>query len=191
GQALAAQRRGALGARERRLRPRPRADDRRSRLGRRRLRGRDRRDHRRAAPRRALPRRGGGDGFDRDALPLGHGAADRGDARARQARALHRSRVPLRLRRARIGVATAFAVHAAVWGSFSARLPALKHGLGLNDGRVGLALFVMAIATVAGTRLAPLAVARVGSRNLVRAGTVVFCAALVGPAVASSYAWFC
>jgi fucose permease len=49
----------------------------------------------------------------------------------------------------------------------------------------------MAIATVAGTRLAPFLVARVGSRDLVRAGTVLFCGALVGPAVASSYAWFC
>jgi fucose permease len=54
-----------------------------------------------------------------------------------------------------------------------------------------LALFVMAVATVLGTRLAPLAVARAGSRDVVRVGTVVFCAALVGPAVASSYAWFC
>jgi predicted MFS family arabinose efflux permease len=87
-------------------------------------------------------------------------------------------------------VATAFAVHAAVWGSFSARLPALKHGLGIGDGRVGLALFVMAVATVAGTRVAPLAVSRFGSRDLVRLGTLFFCVALIGPAVASSYAWF-
>ena len=69
-------------------------------------------------------------------------------------------RVPLRLRRARIGVAAAFAVHAAVAGSFSARLPALKHGLGIGNGRVGLALFVMAVATLVGTRAAPLAVRR-------------------------------
>ena len=32
---------------------------------------------------------------------------------------------------------------------------------------------------------------RVGSRDLVRVGTVLFCLAFVGPAVASSYAWFC
>jgi fucose permease len=49
----------------------------------------------------------------------------------------------------------------------------------------------MAVATVIGTRLAPLAVSKVGSRDVVRLGTVVFCVALVGPAVASSYAWFC
>ena len=49
----------------------------------------------------------------------------------------------------------------------------------------------MAAATLVGTRVAPLAVRRVGSRDLVRAGTVLFCVALVGPAVASSYAWFC
>ena len=149
-------------ARQRRLRPRPRADDGRPRLGRGRLRGGDRRDHRRAAARRPLPVGRGGHGLDRHALPLGHGAPRRGDARARQARALHRARVPLRLRRARIGVAAAFAVHAAVAGSFSSRLPALKHGLGIGDGRVGLALFVMAVATLIGTRVAPLAVRRDG-----------------------------
>ena len=88
-------------------------------------------------------------------------------------------------------MAAAFAVHAAVAGSFSARLPALKHGLGIGDGRVGLALFVMAAATLVGTCAAPLVVRRVGSRDLVRTGTVLFCLAFVGPAVASSYAWFC
>jgi hypothetical protein len=49
----------------------------------------------------------------------------------------------------------------------------------------------MAVATVIGTRLAPLVVERVGSRASVRVGTVLFCAALVGPGVASSYGWFC
>jgi len=88
-------------------------------------------------------------------------------------------------------VAAAFAVHAAVAGGFSARLPALKHGLGIGNGRVGLALFVMAAATLVGTCAAPLLVRRVGSRDLVRTGTVLFCLAFVGPAVASSYAWFC
>src|SRR4029078_12703221 len=76
-------------------------------------------------------------------------------------------------------------------GSFSSRLPALKHGLGIGDGRIGLALFVMAVATLIGTRAAPLAVRRVGSRDLVRVATVLLCIALVGPAVVSSYVWFC
>jgi fucose permease len=49
----------------------------------------------------------------------------------------------------------------------------------------------MAIATVVGTRLAPLVVERVGSRASVRAGTVLLCAAVVGPGVASTYGWFC
>jgi MFS family permease len=78
-----------------------------------------------------------------------------------------------------------------VWGGFSARLPALKHGLGIGDGRVGLALFVMAVGTVVGTRLAPLVVERAGSRASVRVGTPVFCAAAVGPGLASSYGGFC
>ena len=49
----------------------------------------------------------------------------------------------------------------------------------------------MAVATVAGTRVAPLVVERIGSRASVRVGTPLFCVALVGPGVASSYAWFC
>ncbi len=49
----------------------------------------------------------------------------------------------------------------------------------------------MAVATVVGTRLAPLAVERWSSRDLVRVGTVLFCVALIGPAVASSYVSFC
>jgi hypothetical protein len=49
----------------------------------------------------------------------------------------------------------------------------------------------MAIATVVGTRAAPLVVERAGSRASVRIGTPLLCLALVGPGIASSYAWFC
>jgi predicted MFS family arabinose efflux permease len=82
-------------------------------------------------------------------------------------------------------------VHAVVWGSFAARLPALKHGLGIDDGQLGLALFGMAIFTVAGTRIAPPVIDRLGSRGPIRVGTVLLCVALLGPALASSYAVFC
>jgi predicted MFS family arabinose efflux permease len=77
-----------------------------------------------------------------------------------------------------------------VWGSFSARLPALKHDLGIGDGKVGLALFAMAFATVAGTRVAPPVVERFGSRGPVRVGTVLLCVALLGPALAQTYPAF-
>ena len=72
GQALAAQRRRAPEARRLRLRHRPRAHDRRPRLGRRCLRRRHRRHERRLPPRRARQRRRRRDRVDRDALPLGH-----------------------------------------------------------------------------------------------------------------------
>ena len=49
----------------------------------------------------------------------------------------------------------------------------------------------MAFATVAGTRIAPPVVERFGSRGPVRVGTVLLCVALLGPALASSYAAFC
>ena len=48
----------------------------------------------------------------------------------------------------------------------------------------------MAFATVAGTRIAPAVVERFGSRGPVRVGTVLLCVALLGPALASSYAAF-
>ena len=91
GPALAARRRGAAGARRRRLRRRPRAHDRRPRRRRQRLRLRHRRHRRRAPPRRPLHARRRADGVDRHALALGHGAPHRGAARAGQARALLRA----------------------------------------------------------------------------------------------------
>ncbi len=69
-------------ARRRRPRPRPRADHRRPRLRRGRVRRGDRRHDGRAAPRRPLHGRRRRHRLDRDALALGHGAPDRGDARA-------------------------------------------------------------------------------------------------------------
>src|SRR6185312_2006958 len=86
GPALAAQRPRATGARRRRLRPRPSAHGRRSRDGQRRLRRGDR-CHRRDAPaRRPRERPRGRHRVARDALALGHGAADRRLPPERQAR---------------------------------------------------------------------------------------------------------
>jgi hypothetical protein len=49
----------------------------------------------------------------------------------------------------------------------------------------------MALGTVLGTRLAPAVVDRGGSRTPTRAIALLLCAALPGPALAGSYAWFC
>ena len=109
-------------------------------------------------------------------------SASRAASTAEAAPGAHRRRDGLRRPRRGVGEAS------------RARPPALKHGLGIGDGRVGLALFVMAVATVIGMRAAPLAVRRVGQPRRRPRGNCRFLPrppARFGPAVASSYAWFC
>jgi predicted MFS family arabinose efflux permease len=77
-----------------------------------------------------------------------------------------------------------------VAGSLFSRFPALKHGLHMTDGRLGLALLVASCVTFAGTRVAPAVVERWGSRPAVRVGSLLMCAALLGPALAPTYAAF-
>jgi predicted MFS family arabinose efflux permease len=81
-------------------------------------------------------------------------------------------------------------VHAVTAGSLVSRFPALKHGLHMTDGRLGLALLVASCVTFAGTRVAPAVVERWGSKPAVRVGTLLLCAALLGPALAPTYAAF-
>jgi predicted MFS family arabinose efflux permease len=81
-------------------------------------------------------------------------------------------------------------VHALVAGSLFSRFPALKHGLHMTDGRLGLALLVASCVTFAGTRVAPVVVEQWGSKPAVRVGSLLLCAALLGPALAPTYAAF-
>ena len=90
------------------------------------------------------------------------------------------------MRRARIGVALVFAIHAAVAGTWAARLPALKAGAGLGNGQLGIALVAMSAGLLLGTRVAAGAIDRAGSRTVVRGGSLALCAALILPALGSS-----
>jgi len=90
------------------------------------------------------------------------------------------------VRRARIGVALVFAIHAAVSGTWAARLPALKAGAGLGNGQLGIALVAMSAGLLLGTRVAAGAIDRAGSRTVVRGGSLALCAALILPALGSS-----
>src|SRR5919202_652040 len=83
----------------------------------------------------------------------------------------------------RVGLGTAFLVHATVSGTWAPRLPAIKDALHLSAGMLGTALVGLAIGLVAGTRLAGGPVDRVGSRPLMRGGFPLLCGALVLPAV--------
>src|SRR5918912_4452816 len=88
----------------------------------------------------------------------------------------------------RVGVSTAFLVHATVSGTWAPRLPAIKDALHLSAGTLGTALVGLAVGLVVGTRLAGPPVDRLGSRPVMRAGFPLLCGALVLPAVAVSAA---
>jgi len=77
-------------------------------------------------------------------------------------------------------------IHAAAFGSWATRIPAIKHHVGIGNGELGLAFSGLAIGLVLGTRLAGGAVDRYGSRPAIRVATLALCAVLVGPAFADS-----
>jgi len=89
----------------------------------------------------------------------------------------------------RRSAASAFAVHAAVSGSWGPRLPAIKADLDLGDGQLGIALAGLAAGLIAGTRVAGWPIDRLGSRLVLRAGMPVMCATLLLPALAPDLPW--
>jgi MFS family permease len=89
--------------------------------------------------------------------------------------------------RDRRAVSIAFLAFGAVMGSWVPRLPALKDHLHLSDGQVGYALVALAVGAVIGAAVARVVLGR-GARGWVRGGTVAIGAALLGPALAGSFA---
>lgn len=88
--------------------------------------------------------------------------------------------------RQRIAVSAALVAYGAVSGSWVPRLPAIKEHLGLTDGQVGFALLAYAAGAIVGAGAARFALNR-GARRWVRGGTIVLCAALLGPAAAGQF----
>jgi MFS family permease len=88
--------------------------------------------------------------------------------------------------RDRRAVSVAFLAFGAVMGSWVPRLPALKDHLHLSDGQVGYALLAVSLGAVIGAGIARIVLGR-GSTAWVRGGTIAICAALLGPALASSF----
>ncbi len=70
----------------------------------------------------------------------------------------------MRLRRGQVAVLVYFAVLGLASGDWLARIPAIKHSLGLSDGRLGLALLAASAGQVVVAMLAGRLVHRVGSR---------------------------
>src|SRR6266508_1303712 len=92
------------------------------------------------------------------------------------------------LRRARIGVALTFLVTGVVFGTWSARLPAIKQALDLSDGGLGVAFMGLNAGAVAGLQLGGALVPLTGSRTALRVALPVYAAALAGPALAGDLA---
>ena len=88
------------------------------------------------------------------------------------------------IRRARRSVATVFAVHGAVSGSFATRIPWIKGNLHLGAGELGLALMAPAIGSSLAMPLAGRLVHARGHRAAVRMLLTLWCAALALPALA-------
>ncbi len=82
----------------------------------------------------------------------------------------------------------AFLSHAVISGSWASRIPAVKHGLGLSDTQLGLALLGMALGTIAGGRLGGLVASRAGPATVVRVGVPLYGAILCLIALAGNLA---
>jgi hypothetical protein len=88
------------------------------------------------------------------------------------------------LRRARVGVALTFLLTGVVFGTWSARLPAIKHALDLGDGALGVAFMGLNAGAVVGLQLGGALVPMTGSRTALRVALPLYAAALAGPALA-------
>jgi MFS family permease len=86
------------------------------------------------------------------------------------------------VRTARVVTAVVFAVHAAVFASWTPHIPVLKAALGLDDGTLGLALLGAPVGSVGAMLLAGRAVARLGSGRVVLATLLGYaaCSPLLG-----------
>jgi MFS family permease len=91
-----------------------------------------------------------------------------------------------RLRRAHVAIALTFVAFGTVDGTWAARLPALKHRLGLDSGELGLVIFSVSLAA---TLLLPVSgwlTSRRGSRGPTGLGLLVTAAGLTAAAFAPS-----
>jgi fucose permease len=90
----------------------------------------------------------------------------------------------------RAAVTTLFALNGFLFGSLYARMPALRDGLSLSNGQLGLALLAITLALVATSIPAGALIARFGSRPVVIAGALVAMSGLPLAAIADSFAGF-
>ncbi|WP_225849593.1 MFS transporter [Streptomyces sp. HPF1205] len=101
------------------------------------------------------------------------------------------ARAPFDVRRAHAAVATAFAVHGAVAGTFATRIPWIKDHLGLGPAALGLALVCPALGSSLAMPLAGRLMHRLGGRAAIRLLLSLWCAVLALPALAPGLPWLC
>jgi MFS family permease len=79
-------------------------------------------------------------------------------------------------RRPRLVTTVVFATQSLLFASWTAHIPLVKAQLGLDDGQLGLVLFGAPIGSVLATLVASWLLPRVGSRRLVQASLLGYCA---------------
>jgi fucose permease len=95
---------------------------------------------------------------------------------------------PCQLHRAHVALAVSFVAFGALDGTWAARLPALKHRLGLDSGELGIVIFSVSIAATVSLPLAGWLASHRGSRGPTGLGLIVAAAGLTLAAFAPSLA---
>jgi MFS family permease len=90
------------------------------------------------------------------------------------------------VRRARGAVTAIFLLNGLVYGSWAARIPAIRDRLDLSDGELGIALACIPIGSIIAMPLAGALAARAGSRRATRAAFALMCAITAVVALAPS-----
>lgn len=95
---------------------------------------------------------------------------------------------PAALRRGRVATFVMFLLYGTILGTWTARIPAIKHGLALSDGQLSIALLAFAAGAITGMQAVGRLVDRYGSTRLMAPAAIVDGAVLVLPAYAGSLA---
>jgi fucose permease len=89
-------------------------------------------------------------------------------------------------RRARVGAAACFLLTGLLFASFASRVPAIKEGLGISDGQLGVAFVGLNAGAILGLQLGGILVPRTGSRPALVVALLAFAGVLLVPAVVPS-----
>jgi MFS family permease len=95
------------------------------------------------------------------------------------------------LRRARVATSTIFAAHGAVTGTFAGRVPWVADHVGIGAGGLGVALLMPGLGALLAMPLSGRLVHRYNLRALVRVLMLLWCAALLPPALPTALVLLC